>query len=46
MKTNVIRRILQAISKEERHVSMGGSLGSMDFYAPRMVQEYMKGRGR
>ena len=49
---SVSRRILAAIRKEERDVSMGASLRAMNFCAPgmvdkmftRMVEEYMKGR--
>lgn len=49
---DVSRRILEAIRKEERDVTMGGSLRAMNFYAPgmvdkmfvRMVEAYMKGR--
>ncbi len=49
---DVSRRLLQAIRKGERDVTMGGSLKAMNFYAPgmvdkmfsRMVEGYLKGR--
>lgn len=48
----VSHRILEAVRREEREVTMGGSLRGMNFYAPnmvdkmfyRMVEAYLKGR--